>query len=95
MACAFVNGHIYVGSRYVPQIEGLWDINKDYENFSIVIDENNNSFTSKQNVPAGIELSNNEYWVQTGNFNASFQQQIITLQNEIQDLKNRVTILEG
>lgn len=89
MACAFVNDHEYIGSRYVPQLEGAWDINKDYENFSIVTDTNNNSYTSKKNVPAGIELSNNEYWVMTGNFNAQVQQLI----NENTTIKNDIVTI--
>lgn len=81
MGCAFTNDHVYVGSRYVPQIEGKWDINREYENFSIVIDTNNNSWTSKKNVPIGITLSNNEYWVQTGNFEGYVEE----LKKELED----------
>lgn len=58
----------YVGSRYVPKLEGRHDLNREYENFSIVVDVNNNSYTSKKIVPVGIPLSNGEYWVQTGNY---------------------------
>lgn len=66
MNCNNKKEHIYIGSRYVPKVEGMWDIRKDYENLSIVVDENFESWTSKKNVPAGIELSNEEYWIKSG-----------------------------
>jgi hypothetical protein len=68
------NRRRYIGARYVPRIEGLWDINKEYENFSIVVTPENNSYTSKKSVPIGIPLTDTEYWVQTGNFEAVFGQ---------------------
>lgn len=90
MSCAFVNGHEYIGARYVPQIEGEWDINKEYENFSIVIDENNNSWTSKKNVPAGIVLTDTEYWVQTGNFEGAVQGALELINNRITSTETAV-----
>jgi hypothetical protein len=61
---------IFIGARYVPKLEGQWDINKEYENFSIVQDVQGNSYTSKKNVPSGIELTNTDYWILSSNFNA-------------------------
>ena len=61
----------YVGARYVPKFADPidWNINTAYEALTVV---NNNgfSYTSKKNVPAGISITNTEYWVMTGNYNA-------------------------
>ena len=61
----------YVGSRYVPLYCGVHDSSKAYEPLSIVSNaERNETFTSVQSVPAGIELTNETYWVQSGFTNA-------------------------
>lgn len=60
---------IYVGARYVPKVEGFWEIGREYENLSIVIEPTtNNGFTSKKYVPVGVALTDTEYWVQTSNY---------------------------
>ena len=61
---------IYIGSRYVPKIVGDWKSLIDYEELSIVLHEGN-SYTSKKKVPAGVELSDENYWAMTGNLNAN------------------------
>lgn len=63
----------YVGARYVPKLVGEWDKSISYENLSIVTYKGN-SFTSRQPVPAGVEISNTIYWVNTGNYNAQFEE---------------------
>lgn len=65
----------YVGARYVPLFaEPLeWDRNTAYESF-IIVYNNGNSYTSKQYVPAGIDISNESYWALTGNYNAQIEQ---------------------
>lgn len=71
----------YVGARYVPKLMGEWNKALQYEALSIVTYEGN-SFTSKIPVPANIDISNNEYWINTGNFNA----QIANISNNMQKL---------
>lgn len=69
----------YVGARYVPifgrkgeeSIE--WDNSKSYEPLTVVLHEGN-SYTSRQFVPIGIDISNEVYWAETGNFNAQLEQ---------------------
>lgn len=69
----------YIGSRYVPvfgrksedSIE--WDNSGTYEPLTIVLYQGN-SYTSRQFVPAGIEITNEEYWANTGNYNAQIEQ---------------------
>ena len=64
----------YVGARYVPQFaEPLeWSDTREYEPLTIVL-YNGNSYTSRQYVPTGIEITNIEYWALTGNFNAQVE----------------------
>lgn len=65
----------YIGARYVPlfaePIE--WDKTKQYEPLTIV-SAKGNSYTSRQFVPAGIEITNDAFWALTGNFNAQVEQ---------------------
>lgn len=76
----------YIGARYVPLFIGEWNSANAYEPLSIVIHEGN-SYTSRQAVPIGIEITNETYWVLTGNYNA----QIEAYRNEVQTFDNRIT----
>lgn len=66
------NSRTYVGKRYVPKIMGEWDKSVNYEGLSIVTYEGN-SYTSKQRVPVGMDILNEEYWVVTGNYNVQIE----------------------
>lgn len=78
----------YIGARYVPlfaePIE--WDKTKQYEPLTIVTNSGN-SYTSRQFVPTGIEITNEEFWALTGNYNAQIEQ----YRNEITAYDNRIT----
>lgn len=78
----------YVGARYVPLFaEPLeWDNTKTYEPLTIVYN-NGNSYTSRQYVPAGIEITNTHYWALTGNYNAQIEQ----YRAEVQRYDARIT----
>ena len=65
--------NVYVGHRYVPKIFGEWDKTKIYEPLSIV-QYQGASYTSRQYVPVGVEITNEEYWAVTGNYNAQVEQ---------------------
>ena len=53
----------YIGKRVVPIVCGNWDINQSYEMLSIVLDPaTKHSFISRKEVPAGIAITNTEYW---------------------------------
>lgn len=88
----------YIGARYVPKLyenpddhTNNWKSGVSYESLTIVtyLDD---SYTSKIAVPASVgnPANNSNYWVKTGNFNAS----LIALQNELSTLENAVDILE-
>lgn len=84
----------YVGARYVPKLMGEWNKALQYEPLSIVT-HLGNSFTSKVPVPVNIDITNTDYWVNTGNYNAQVEayrtetaQLKTSLNNETANRKN-------
>ena len=69
----------YIGARYVPVFGRVnedsieWDNSAPYEPLTIVLHQGN-SYTSRQYVPAGVEITNEQYWANTGNYNAQVEQ---------------------
>lgn len=78
----------YIGARYVPLFADPidWDINRQYEPLTIVYYQGN-SYTSKQAVPTNIDITNTDYWVVTGNYNAQIEQ----YRREVQTFDGRIT----
>lgn len=62
----------YVGARYVPIVVGEWDSTRTYEPLMVVIYQGS-SYTSRQYVPAGIEITDEDYWVLSANYNAQIE----------------------
>lgn len=64
----------YIGSRYVPLFADPieWSNQNTYEPLTIVLHEGN-SYTSKQAVPKDIDIDNEEFWAETGNYNAQVE----------------------
>lgn len=95
----------YVGARYVPLFADPieWSNTRTYEPLTIV-ENKGNSYTSRQFVPLGIDISNEDYWALTGNYNAQVEQyrqevqafdgRITTNTNNIATLDTRVTAIE-
>lgn len=73
----------YIGARYVPIFVGEWDNNRTYEPLMVVTYQGA-SYTSKQYVPVGIEITNEKFWALTGNYNAQIEQ----YRKEVADYKN-------
>lgn len=69
----------YIGARYVPLLGRKdetsieWDNAAPYEPLTIVLYQGN-SYTSRQYVPVGVEITNQEFWAMTGNYNAQIEQ---------------------
>lgn len=65
----------YIGARYVPKFANpiAWDKANSYEALTIVT-YLNNSYTSKKPVPANTEITDTDYWVVTGNYNAQVEE---------------------
>lgn len=79
----------YIGARYVPLFaEPLqWSDQQEYEPLTIVINAGN-SYTSRQFVPKGIDISNTNYWALTGNYNAQVEQYRQEVKGAVNDIKN-------
>lgn len=73
--CPGPAGYMYKGLRYVPVFADPieWNSANSYEALTIVVHEGN-SYTSKQSVPVGIDISNETFWALTGNYNAQVEQ---------------------
>lgn len=85
----------YIGARYVPlfatPIE--WSANREYEPLTIVTHQGN-SYTSRQAVPAGIEIGNEDFWALTGNYNAQveqYRQELEQYQETVEQYDARIT----
>ena len=85
----------YIGARYVPLLgrkdedSVLWDNTAPYEPLTIVLYQGN-SYTSRQYVPIGIDISNTDFWAQTGNYNAQielYRQETQRVQDELDTLE--------
>ena len=80
----------YVGARYVPKIMGEWNKALQYEALSVVTYKGN-SFTSKVPVPANVDITNANYWINTGNYNAQveeYRKETENVANDLKDYKN-------
>ena len=65
----------YVGARYVPLFANPidWNSAHAYEPLTIVLHQGN-SYTSRQSVPTGVDISDDTFWAMTGNYNAQIEQ---------------------
>ena len=89
----------YIGARYVPLFADPidWDSTKTYEPLTIVYNQGN-SYTSRQYVPAGIDISNDTYWARTGNYNAQIEQyrsEVATFDGRITTNETNITDLQN
>ena len=83
-----IQKNIYKGNRYVPYFpkgeEINWNKEKEYESLTVVLYQGD-SYTSRTDVPRGIDISNINYWVKTGNYNGSLS----IVDNKVDDLTNQ------
>lgn len=88
----YIPSRQYVGARYLPIIVGDWDINKEYEPLMVVY-YNGASYTSKTYIPAGIDISNTEYWALSADYNAqvaAYRAEVIQAISDFNNLKNGI-----
>lgn len=85
----------YVGARYVPLFADplQWSNTRTYEPLTIVVNQGN-SYTSRQFVPTGIDISNEDFWALTGNYNAQveqYRQEVLAFDGRITKNTNDIT----
>lgn len=86
----------YIGARYVPIIDGEWDITKEYDPLVVVMYQGN-SYTSRTFVPANTPITNTTYWALTGNYNAqveAYRQEVSEYVDDIDAFGVRVNNVE-
>lgn len=78
----------YIGARYLPLFpdDPQWSIANAYEPLTVV-QNLGSSYISRQYVPAGIQLSNTDYWVLWADFNSQIEQ----YRAEVQTFDGRIT----
>ncbi|MBQ1760323.1 MAG: hypothetical protein II011_00565 [Prevotella sp.] len=88
----------YIGARYVPifgrknEESILWDNTGTYEPLTIVLYQGN-SYTSRQYVPIGVDITNQEYWANTGNYNAqveAYREEVLNLSQTVEDISEEM-----
>jgi len=91
----------YIGARYVPKFSdvnnGVWDSTHSYEPLTIV-KYGNDYYTSKKDVPVGVAITNDSYWVKTGDYNgaiAAVNARVDDVQAQIDRLEKRKFIFIG
>ena len=77
----------YIGARYVPLFAdpAEWNSTREYEPLTVVLYQGA-SYTSRQAVPIGIDISNDDFWVRTADYNAQvnqYRQEVLTFDGRI------------
>ena len=75
--------NIFVPTHEV-QFGGIWDGTKTYGAYTIVSDNDLNSYISRIPVPAGKQITDETYWVMIGNYNAQISVEINRAIKEIE-----------
>lgn len=84
---------LQVIGKVVPTIEGEWNMNLAYDEISIVNNGANKSYISKKKVPAGILLTNREYWQPFGYSNIDTDS-IVYLSTSVEDVIDKSYTLQ-
>lgn len=80
-------GRTAIGPRITPNfITDPWSSDNTYQYYDVVLVEGN-SYIARKAVPAGIQITNTEYWIHWADPNAQFQE----LQNTVQTFDGRIT----
>lgn len=88
----------YIGARYVPIFAdpAEWNNTRAYEPLTIVMHEGN-SYTSRQYVPKGIDINNDDFWALTGNYNAQVEQyrrEVVAYEKEVTEVASTLSTVQ-
>lgn len=94
-----MGNNIYIGNRYVPVFANPveWDNLREYEPLTIVT-YNGTAYTSKTTVPVGTALTDTNYWVVTGNYNAQveeYRQAVVAVDNRVDGVETELGNVSG
>lgn len=82
----------YIGAKYIPTYEGLWNKNKAYTALAVV-EYQGASYTSRQMVPANVDITNTEYWLQSSNYSAqveAYRREVVKLAEKVEHLEEEI-----
>ena len=78
----------YIGNRIVPRHDGVWDKTKTYEPLTIVLEESTgDSYISRREVPAGTQLSQENYWAMCSRFSEQMALFRENTENDVAELR--------
>lgn len=85
----------YIGPKIVPHFAdpAAWDITREYDALSIVTD-GGNTYWAKYNVPAGINISNTDYWFLSAYPDSQIQayrEEVLAYAHEVEAYDARIT----
>lgn len=83
----------YNSLKYADPLQ--WSITTQYEKNTIVLTSDGNAYLSVQPVPAGIAITNTEYWTAIGNFSASIEEERTARIEADAAINSRIDALEG
>ena len=84
----------YIGARYVPLFMGDWDNTVSYEPLSIV-NHQGDSYTSRQSVPVGIDISKSKSTVAILSSDGSKLAEPFTMMHNQSDMNALVNYLRS
>lgn len=93
----------YIGARYIPifgrrgEDSIQWDNSAPYEPLTIV-QYQGNSYTSRQFVPIGVDITNQTYWASTGIYNSQveqYRQEVLQFDGRITATEDAITALDA
>ena len=81
----------YIGRRIVPTHGGVWNETKEYEELTIVLDEESgDSYISRIPVPSGTALDDEEYWMLFSIYSEQIQEALDAIEETSEELKEYV-----
>lgn len=84
----------YVGPIVGLHVEGEWSSTNSYESLALVSNEGN-SYVARQDVPIGVDITNEDYWWKSANFNAQLEayiQQVSTFQAQLNNKASTISL---
>lgn len=78
-----------VGAKFVPSFANPveWNSNNAYDELTVVM-HNGSSYTSRQYVPVGTDITDTTYWMCTGNYNAQIDSMRSAIESHTSDTSN-------
>lgn len=78
----------YIGRRIVPTHGGVWDIEKEYEELTIVLNaDTGDSYISRIPVPAGTAITDENYWMLYSLYSAQIAKAVAQMDAAVEEME--------